>query len=138
VARCKHAIPSLWIRADWLWSQPPLREVRAASQGRHSTRLTELQLASQFVLAGETTNRHLYAAPFGDAAGRTTNDCDQDDAMAQCICFPADDGGFLEHPAGNNILFGDLHVDAFQEFDPNLMTYHPHQMLPWADVTPPK
>lgn len=108
----------------------------AASQRRHSTRLIEIHLASQFVLAGENTNRHLYAPPYGDAVGRTTNDCDQDDALALCTCFPGDDGGFLEHPGGNNILFADLHVDAFQAFDPQQMTFDPHEMRAWADVTP--
>jgi prepilin-type processing-associated H-X9-DG protein len=109
----------------------------AASQGRHSTRLTELRLAGQFVLAGETTNRHLYAPPYGDAVGRTTNDCDQDDAQALCSAFPGDSGGFLEHPGGNNILFGDLHVATFQSFDPASMTFDPHVMRAWLDVKPP-
>lgn len=110
----------------------------AASQRRHSTSLSECKLASQFVLGGENTNRHLYAPPYGDAAGRHTNDCDQDDARARCACFPGDSGGFLEHKNGNNILFADLHVDAFQKFDPNLMTFHPTKMMAWADVVPPK
>lgn len=108
----------------------------AASRGRHSTSLREIKLASQFVLSGEDTNRHLYAPPVGDAA-RTTNDCDQDDALSPCACFPGDDGGFLEHKAGNNILFADLHVAAFKSFDATLMTFHVSEMRAWADVVAP-
>ena len=109
----------------------------AASQNRHSTRLTEIQLPAQFVLGGENTNRHLFAPPYGDATTRHSNDCDQDDALAQCACFPTDGGGYLQHKAGNNLLFADLHVEAFTSFDPNRMTFHAREMRGWAEVTPP-
>jgi len=109
----------------------------AASQRRHAMKLSEIRLGTQFVLGGENTNRHLYAPPYGNAQGRHTNDCDQDDAIAPCAVFPGDDGGFLEHPGGNNLLFGDLHVEAFRSFDQSAMTFDPQRIRAWADVVPP-
>ena len=105
----------------------------SASQHRHSMRLSEIRLSAQFVLGGENTNPSLYAPPYGSAAGRHTNDCDQDDAEAPCASFPGD-GGFLEHPGGNNLLFGDLHVEALRSFDPNTITFDPQRMRAWGDV----
>ena len=107
------------------------------SQGRNAMRLSEIRFGPQFVLGGEETNRHLYAPPFGDDDGHTTDDCDKDDANAPGACFPGDDGGFLEHPGGNNLLFGDLHVEAFKRDDPTALTFAANAMRPWADVTPP-
>jgi prepilin-type N-terminal cleavage/methylation domain-containing protein len=109
----------------------------SGSQGRQSMKLTELQLPSQFVLSGETTNRHLYAPPYGQAKYRFSNDVDPDDSNAPCAVFPGDNGGFLMHKSGNNILFGDLHAQAFRRFDPTAMTFDAKAMRPWVDVQPP-
>jgi prepilin-type N-terminal cleavage/methylation domain-containing protein/prepilin-type processing-associated H-X9-DG protein len=106
----------------------------AAANRRRWMRLGEIRFAAQFVLAGETTNRHLYAPPDGTAQNRSTNDCDQDDALSPCALFPEDNGGFLAHRGGNNVLFGDLHVEAFRSFDPNRMTFDTRAMRAWADV----
>jgi prepilin-type processing-associated H-X9-DG protein len=39
------------------------------------------------------------------------------------------------HRKGNNILFGDGHVQIFTRHDPLAITYHPKKMLDWPDVT---
>ncbi len=109
----------------------------AASQRRTSTRFSEIRLSTQFVLGGENTDRHMYGSPFGDAFGHVTNDCDQDDANACCALFPPDDGGFLMHPGGNNLLFGDLHVQSYRAYDPTSMTFAVNAMRPWSQVVPP-
>jgi prepilin-type processing-associated H-X9-DG protein len=108
----------------------------AASQGQHSVRLSEIKLSSAFVLGGEDTNRNQYAPPYGDAVGRTTSDCDQDDANSPCVSFPGQLGGFLQHPNGNNILFGDLHVNTFRTYDGKAMTFDARAMRSWDDVLP--
>ena len=108
-----------------------------ASRGRHSLRLAEIRLASVFVLGGENTDRHMYGSPFGDAAGHVTNDIDQDDASTNCADFPGQDGGFLMHPGGNNLLFGDLHVQSFRAPDPPSMTYSVDAMQSWDATVPP-
>ena len=109
----------------------------SASQGRHAVRPSEITLSPQFVLGGENTNSVMYAPPFGTADGHVTNDCDQDDANACCTDFPGQAGGFLEHPGGNNLLMGDLHVQSFRRPDPTGMTFATNLMLGWDDVTPP-
>ena len=108
----------------------------SGSQGRQSMRLAQVRLTAQFVLSGENTNRALYAPPYGGAENRHSNDCDPDDFNAPCAAFPGGDSGFLMHKGGNNLLFADLHVDAFQKFDPTAMTFDATSMRPWVDVAP--
>lgn len=108
----------------------------SGSRGRHSMKLAEVRLAGQFVLSGENTNRALYAPPYGTAESRHSIDCDSDDFNAPCAAFPGADSGFLMHRGGNNLLFADLHVDAFRKFDPTAMTFDATSMRPWVDVTP--
>lgn len=109
----------------------------AASQGRQSMKLSEFKIPAQFVLSGDTTNRDLYATPYGTAKNRFSNDCDPDDSEAPCAMFAREDGGFLMHKSGNNILFADLHVQAFRSFDRTRMTFDAKAMRPWEDVQPP-
>ena len=104
----------------------------SAQHNRHVMKLSDITMRSRFVLGGDKTNFHLYAPPFGDCP-RTTDDCDPDDAIMPCACFP-EDGGFLMHRGGNNILFDDMHVQAFRRFDPSSMTFHPKRMLRWDEV----
>lgn len=79
-------------------------------------------------LAGETTNRHLYAPPISNARGHTTSDCDQDDALELCPWFLGESWGCIGRRGGNNIVVGDLDVGAFESFEPILMTFHSHAM----------
>jgi hypothetical protein len=39
------------------------------------------------------------------------------------------------HRGGNNVLFDDLHVALFSNYDKYAMTFNPQQMQDWADVT---
>ena len=89
----------------------------SASQGRNAMRLSEIRYGPQFVLGGENTNRETYATPAGTLTMFTTNDCDPDDALLPCACWPGEPGGFLMHPGGNNLLMGDLHVQPFARPD---------------------
>ena len=45
-------------------------------------------------------------------------------------------GGFYMHRTGNNVLFDDLHVALYSRYDPATMTFNPHKMEAWEDVTP--
>jgi prepilin-type N-terminal cleavage/methylation domain-containing protein len=119
-------------------ADPPLSNYFLAARwsgqnGRHAMKLSDVRLSSRFILGGDTTNRHLYAPPYGDNPN-TAQDYDRDDAIMPCLAFLDDDGGFLMHRGGNNVLFDDLHVQAFRDFDPGAMTYHPTQMLDWNHV----
>ena len=108
----------------------------AASQRRRSMKMTEVRLAAQFVLGGETTNLNMFPKPYGRAVGRLSSDCDQDDALARGCSFPGEDGGFLAHKGGNNLLFADLHVQAFRHADPAAMTFAPDRLAAWDKVVP--
>lgn len=100
--------------------------------GLHSTKLSDVRLCSQFLLAGDITQLSVYPKPAGTLAGQS-DDYDRDDANIPNLLFPAD-GGFLMHPGGNNVLFSDLHVETCSEFDPAAITFHPKRMESWADV----
>jgi hypothetical protein len=93
-------------------------------------------MSSYFVLSGDCTGRSLYPLPFGDR-DFTTADCDKDDAVAPALTFATDPGGGLTvHRGGNNVLFGDEHVEQRLKFEIDRMTYSPTRMQAWADVTP--
>jgi prepilin-type N-terminal cleavage/methylation domain-containing protein len=109
----------------------------AASQRRRSIRLSEIKLTSEYILGGENSNRDLYVPANGTAKNRISIDYDPDDALAPCATFPGG-GGFQFHKRGNNLLFGDMHVDAYREFDRTRVTFDAHLMRGWAEVLPPK
>jgi prepilin-type N-terminal cleavage/methylation domain-containing protein len=105
-------------------------------QRRHSMKLSEVRLPSQFVLSGDSTNRDFHGRPYGGAQHRLSTDCDPDDSNAPCTNFPGDGRGFLMHKGGNNLLSADLHVQAFKKFDASAMTFDATAMRPWAEVVP--
>lgn len=108
----------------------------SGQNGRHTMKLSEIKMSSRFVVSGEATHPEFYPPPYGHSI-RTTNDCDRDDAIVPCVAFP-EDGGFLMHRAGINVMFDDWHVQAFRRFDPSSMTYHPAKMVRWQDVVAEK
>ncbi|HEY2584882.1 MAG TPA: type II secretion system protein [Tepidisphaeraceae bacterium] len=110
-----------------------IEAVWANANGMHATKLSDIRHSSEFLLSGDMTQPALYPAPLGTSSTQT-DDYDRDDAGMACLCF-ADDGGFLMHRGGNNVLFTDLHVDTFAEFDPARITFHPTRMLSWSGVT---
>jgi len=102
--------------------------------GRHSMKLTDVKMSGRFVLSGDVSQLHLYPFPYG-VCGKTTDDCDRDDAGENCAAFAGEDpGGFSMHRGGNNIMFDDLHVGLFDHYDPSLLTFHPFRMSSWYDV----
>ena len=105
--------------------------VWAGTNGRHSTKFSDVKLGGRFVISGDMTQLALYPPPIG--SGTPGDDFDRDDYGMSCLCFPGD-GGFLMHRGGNNVLFDDLHVDTFEAFDPHAMTFHPKRELSWAGV----
>src|SRR5438093_615936 len=66
-----------------------------------------------------------------------TDDCDKDDAVGNALVFFGEEGGFNVHRAGNNVLFADGHVTAYTKFNPDYMTFSPHNRAQaWNDVSP--
>ena len=104
----------------------------AGSNNKRTFKLTDVRLSSQMVLSGDVTAPGLYPPPSG--TGPDQDDDDKDDNITNCLAFP-DDGGFLMHRGGNNVLFDDLHVDTFRAFNPSRMTFAPDRPVAWADVT---
>ncbi len=99
--------------------------------GLHATPLARIKMSSRFILSGDATRLSVYPKPFGTNKDHETFDADLSDEAAQILGFP-EDGGFLMHRGGNNVLFDDFHVEAFKHFSDDLMTYHPQKMLSWA------
>jgi len=104
--------------------------------GHHAMKLTDVTMTSRFVLSGDKTQRGLYPPPFGTSE-HLLDDADPDDfggGMA-VMAWPWQAGGFYMHRGGNNVLFDDMHVGLFSGYDPNNMTFNPHVIQDWADVT---
>jgi prepilin-type N-terminal cleavage/methylation domain-containing protein len=102
--------------------------------GRHSFKLSDVTMTSRFIVSGDASQSHYYPPPWGTSTN-TTDDCDRDDFGESLLAFPGEDGGYRMHRAGNNALFDDDHVAVFRDFDINAMTFHPHYMRAWKDVT---
>jgi prepilin-type N-terminal cleavage/methylation domain-containing protein len=122
-------------------SKVPMRNYFLAGQwsghsGKHAMKLNDVTMTSRFVLSGDKTQRGLYPPPFGTSE-HLLDDADPDDfggGMA-VLAWPWQQGGFYMHRGGNNVLFDDLHVALFSNYDKYAMTFNPHLMQDWADVT---
>lgn len=102
--------------------------------GRRAMKLSDITLSSQFILSGDKTNLALSPPPFG--TGSYQDDVDPDDfGQVGALLWPWT-GGFYMHFHGNNVLFDDVHVELCIQFDPKIMTFNPHRVENWADVTP--
>jgi prepilin-type processing-associated H-X9-DG protein len=101
---------------------------------RRNLRFSEIRYSSLFVLGGDCTQQSLYPPAFG-IAPFASDDCDKDDATQEGVVFADEIGGLNIHRSGNNVLFGDGHVELHARFDRSRMTYHPRKMLAWDDVT---
>lgn len=109
----------------------------AGVNGMHAMKLTDVTMTSRFVLSGDKTQRSLYPPPFG-TDGHTDDDADPDDYNVggpPVLGWPWDSGGFYMHPGGNNVLFDDMHVELFSNYDRAAMTFNPTQMQDWSEVT---
>ena len=101
---------------------------------QHSVKLSNIRMASRFIVSGDDSQSHYYPPPYGTSSNKT-DDCDRDDFGESMLAFPGEDGGFRMHHAGNNALFDDTHVAVFKDFDRNSMTFHPTSMRTWKEVT---
>ena len=63
----------------------------------------------------------------------TSTDADYSDEGEPLLVFP-EQGGFLMHRGGNNVLFADVHMEAFTSFDPQFMSFHPSRAQSWQQV----
>lgn len=105
-----------FISARWVWSQ---------SHPQRSIALGSIRDSSQYILAGECSNPRYYPPPFGLDLASPFEDIDKDDYVMKCLVFPPEDNGYLMHPMGNNVLFGDGHVATFKTFDRSALSYSP-------------
>jgi len=106
-----------------------LSSLWASLNDQHAVRLSAITLTSRFILSGDVTALSVYPRPYG-TGNYTSMDSDLSDEATDLLAFP-EDGGFLMHRGGNNVLFEDLHVDAFPRFDPDAMSFHPKCPLSW-------
>lgn len=106
--------------------------VWSSVNGRSAMKLSDASMSSQFILSGDITQVGVYPRPYGTSS-YTTSDADYSDEGEPLLAFP-DQGGFLMHRGGNNILFADVHVDAFAAFDPQFMSFHPSRAMSWQEV----
>lgn len=105
--------------------------------GWTSMQLSNVRNTSEFVLAGDCTQKDLYPPPFGNQVNRSQDECDRDDASQQGAVFSGEPGGLNLHKGGLNILFADGHVQVFAKYDRDAMTYHPQKRkVDWGEVTP--
>ena len=100
--------------------------------GRNAMKLSDAKMLSQFILSGDITQVGVYPRPYG-TSNYNTSDADYSDEGEPLLVFP-DQGGFLMHRGGNNILFADVHVDTFAAFDPQFMSFHPSRAMSWQEV----
>jgi prepilin-type N-terminal cleavage/methylation domain-containing protein/prepilin-type processing-associated H-X9-DG protein len=107
---------------------------RLQSPEQRSIALGRIRLSSQFMLAAEATSAAGYIPPFGTSNDMRDN-TDKDDSGKPRLVFFGESGGYNMHRTGNNILFADAHVQAFKKFDPPSLTYCPHRMENWDQVT---
>jgi prepilin-type N-terminal cleavage/methylation domain-containing protein/prepilin-type processing-associated H-X9-DG protein len=108
----------------------------AGLHGRPSLLQSDIKKSSQFILGAECTHQGSYSAPWGDGPYEFT-DCDKDDLGQKQLVWAGEEHGFTAHRAGNNVLFGDGHVECCRKFDPSHMTYNPHvEGQDWGEVTP--
>lgn len=101
---------------------------------QRSIQLSEIRTSTTFILSGDCTGSIWHLPPYGTSPDRY-DDCDKDDSLTECLTFFGESGGMNMHPMGNNILFADGHVACFPSWDPLNMTYSPHKMQGFNDVT---
>jgi prepilin-type N-terminal cleavage/methylation domain-containing protein len=99
---------------------------------RQAMKFSDVRMSSRFVLSGDLTNPRVYPYPLGPG-DHTSQDADLSDEASPLLCFP-EQGGFLMHRGGDNVLFDDIHVETFSAYDELRLTFHPAEMRSWQDV----
>jgi prepilin-type processing-associated H-X9-DG protein len=99
--------------------------------GHNAMKMSDISMSSQFVLSGDITQTLAYPYPYGKYA---TSDADLSDEYGPLLMFP-DQGGFLMHRGGDNVLFADSHVETFAAFDSVRITFHPTKACSWEQVS---
>lgn len=109
----------------------------AGQSHQQAMKLSDVTMTSRFVLSGDKTQLGLYPPPDGTSE-HLMDDADPDDhgTGMPVLAWPWEQGGFYMHRGGNNILFDDMHVGLFGRYERDAMTFNPHRMQNWADVTP--
>ena len=117
---------SYFLEARWSWAGH-----------QQAMKLSDVTLSGRFILSGDKTQLSLYPRPLGTST-HISDDADPDDAGDgdPVLAWPWQRGGFYMHRRGNNILFDDGHVATAAQFDPASMTFNPHRIEDWANVTP--
>jgi prepilin-type N-terminal cleavage/methylation domain-containing protein/prepilin-type processing-associated H-X9-DG protein len=110
-----------------------LNAVYSNATHRHAFRIGEIKLGSRFVLSGDCTQASLYPQPFGITTG-LGDDADKDDATQRGVVWKNETGGINIHRLGNNILFADGHVNIYDHYIEQEITFHPKKVMDWADV----
>jgi prepilin-type N-terminal cleavage/methylation domain-containing protein/prepilin-type processing-associated H-X9-DG protein len=116
-----------FIGARWMRRQVPL--VR-------SIPMSKIRKSSQYIMGGDCTTQTYYPPSFGIDDVSNFEDMDKDDGASKCLAFSGEAGGFNMHLRGNNVLFGDGHVQLYKKFEPTEMTYSPLSMKTWEEVGP--
>lgn len=102
-------------------------EASRVDSKKTNLQVSDIKLSSNFILSGDCNQPSLYPGTYLPyRIDRTLQDCDHDDAVQQGILFFGDQYGRSMHQSGNNVLFADNHVAVFKQFDPEFMTYDPH------------
>jgi prepilin-type N-terminal cleavage/methylation domain-containing protein/prepilin-type processing-associated H-X9-DG protein len=110
-----------------------LNAVYSRATQRSAFRISEVKLGSRFVLSGDCTQASLYPAPFG-IVGDLGDDADKDDATQRGVVWKFETGGINIHRQGNNLLFSDGHVNIFDKFNEQEISFHPKKMMDWSKV----
>jgi len=111
---------SYFIAARWA-RERFMREYTAVRQ-------SAIVYTSMFVMGGDCNFPGLYVAPYGTEEARLP-DADQDDATQPCVFF---EGELEPHGGTSNIYFFDGHAASFADYDPDKMTWHASEVLPWS------
>ena len=101
---------------------------------RRNFRFAEIRLGSNYVIGGDCTQPSLYPPAFGLNTGKTIDDADKDDATQPGTVYKGEPNGKNLHRTGNNILFGDNHVQLADKPELVDASFHPRRLQTWAST----
>ena len=101
---------------------------------QRNIQLSNIKLSSSFILSGDCTAAGYHLPPYGTSIDQH-DDVDKDDYVLKCLVFYGEEGALNVHGHSVNVLFADYHVARFAQWDPNALTYNPHAMQDYDDLT---